>query len=305
MGVYPSVTLTPDEERTVVDYTVQMGRAFGIVGLMNIQFVIMHNVGLDDTLGPSTVYVLEVNVRSSRTVPFISKVTGIPLVNLATKVMMGATLQELGYSGGLSPKRDLVAVKAPVSSMSKLMGVDTYLGPEMKSTGEVMGIDTSLAPALAKALQAASLMMPPVGAVLMSIADRDKSEAVSIARQLAAHGYDIYATEGTAVVLQAVGITVAGIPGKVSEGGDFTTVDLIQEGRVHGVVNTMSGHRTPLRDGFEIRRAATEAGIPCYTSLDTFRVVVQSLVDGAEAQNYSVLRLSEYLEGTRDDNLPA
>ena len=298
MGVYPSVTLTPEEEQDVVDYTVQLGRAFGIVGLMNIQFVVMPK---DDSPGRSTVYVLEVNVRSSRTVPFISKVTGVPLVNLATKVMMGKTLNEMGYSSGLWPKKNLVAVKAPVSSMSKLIGVDTYLGPEMKSTGEVMGIDTSLAPALAKALQAANLRMPPKGGVLVSVADRDKSEALAITRKLAAHGYEIFATEGTAEVFRAVGVEVVGVPNKVSEGGELTTVDLINQGRVHGVVNTMSGHRTPLRDGFEIRRAATEVGIPCYTSLDTFRVAVDAVIDGEGAQNYNILRLTEYLEGVNGD----
>jgi carbamoyl-phosphate synthase large subunit len=305
MAVYPGVTLTPQEEQTVVDYTIQLGRAFGIVGLMNIQFVVMPNVGPDGAPGPSTVYVLEVNVRSSRTAPFISKVTGVPLVNLATKVMMGKTLKDLGYSSGLWPKKGLVAVKAPVSSMAKLVGVDTYLGPEMKSTGEVMGIDISLAPALAKALQAANLMMPQTGAVLISVADRDKPEVLPLARQLAAHGYEIYATEGTAAVLQAIGVKVADIPSKVSEGGKTTTVDLIRDGKVQGVVNTVSGHRMPLRDGFEIRRAAIEVGIPCYTSLDTFRVAVQALTGGEAARAYSIRRMSEYLDGKADASLTA
>ena len=149
-------------------------------------------------------------------------------------------------------------------SMAKLMGVDTYLGPEMKSTGEVMGIDTSLAPRLTKALQAARLMLPHSGGILISVSDREKAEVVPIARRLAAHGYEVYATEGTATVLRAVGIEVAGVPAKVSEGteGEGTTTDLIRDGLVHAVVNTMSGNRVPLRDGFEIRRARHRAGHP-------------------------------------------
>ena len=305
MAVYPSASLTGAEEDSIVDYTVHLGRELGIVGLMNIQYVVMPNEPEGGSPASSTVYVLEVNVRSSRTVPFISKVTGVPLVKLATKVMRGRSLKEMGYEGGLWPKRDLVAVKAPVSSMAKLVGVDTYLGPEMKSTGEVMGVDTELAPALFKALQAASLMMPESGAVLVSIADRDKPEALPILRRLAEHGHSIYATEGTAAVMEAVGVPVAGVAGKVSDGGSGTTVDLIQAGTVHGVVNTMSGRRMPLQDGFEIRRAATEAGVPCYTSLDTFRVAVDALTgagDEAGGAGYHIRRLSEYVRGGSGGN---
>jgi carbamoyl-phosphate synthase large subunit len=185
--------------------------------------------------------------------------------------------------------------------MAKLVGVDTYLGPEMKSTGEVMGVDTELAPALFKALQAASLMMPGSGGVLVSVADRDKPEALPIVRKLADHGYRIYATEGTAAIMEAVGIPIAGVPGKFSDGGTRTTVDLIREGAIHGVVNTMTGHRMPLHDGFEIRRAAAEVGIPCYTSLDTFRVAVDALTgaghDGEDGHAYHIRRLEEYVGG--------
>ena len=309
MAVYPAPSLSEDDERQIVDYTVQLGREFGIIGLMNIQFVVVHNENQDGSPAPSTVYVLEVNVRSSRTVPFISKVTEVPMVSLATRVIMGRSLKEMGYESGLWPRKPLVAVKAPVSSMSKLMGVDTYLGPEMKSTGEVMGIDTALAPALTKALQAARLMLPQSGGILISVSDRDKTEMVPIARQLASHGYDVYATEGTATILRAVGIEVAGVPVKFSEGvGNdelTTTTDLIRDNVVHAVVNTMSGDRVPMRDGFEIRRAATEQGIPCYTSLDTFRVAVESVTGGAEAGDYSIMRLDEYVSGETARDLSA
>ena len=170
-----------------------------------------------------------------------------------------------------------------------------------------MGIDTSLAPALTKALQAARLMLPQSGGILISVSDREKAEVVPIARRLAGHGYEVYATEGTATILRAVGIEVAGVPAKVSEGeeGAGTTTDLIRDGHVHAVVNTMSGNRVPRRDGFEIRRAATEQGIPCYTSLDTFRVAVDSVTGGAEAGEYSIMRLDEYVNGRPSDEFQA
>jgi len=294
MGVYPGMTLTPEEENLVTDYTVQLGRAFGIKGLMNIQFVIMQNKEDDTTKASPTVYVLEVNVRSSRTIPFISKVTGVPMVNIAAKVTLGKSLSSMGYSSGLYPKKNLVAVKAPVSSMAKLSGADTYLGPEMKSTGEVMGIDITIEGALFKALQAANLMMPVKGGLLVTVSDRDKDEVTEITKKLMNADYKIYATAGTAKILQESGIVITDIPNKYSETGSINTVDLINQGVVNVVVNTMSGHRTPLQDGFEIRRAATEAGIPCYTSLDTFSVAVDAMNNGGQ---YNIRRLSEYVEG--------
>ena len=294
MGVYPGMTLTPEEENLVTDYTVQLGRAFGIKGLMNIQFVIMQNTDDDTTKASPTVYVLEVNVRSSRTIPFISKVTGVPMVNIAAKVTLGKSLSSMGYSSGLYPKKNLVAVKAPVSSMAKLSGADTYLGPEMKSTGEVMGVDITIEGALFKALQAANLMMPVKGGLLVTVSDRDKDEVTEITKKLMNADYKIYATAGTAKILQESGIVITDIPNKYSETGSINTVDLINQGVVNVVVNTMSGHRTPLQDGFEIRRAATEAGIPCYTSLDTFRVAVDAMNNGGQ---YNIRRLSEYVEG--------
>ena len=294
MGVYPGITLTSEEENLVTDYTVQLGRAFGIKGLMNIQFVIMQNKEDDTTKAPPTVYVLEVNVRSSRTIPFISKVTGVPMVNIAAKVTLGKSLASMGYSSGLYPKKNLVAVKAPVSSMAKLSGADTYLGPEMKSTGEVMGVDITIEGALFKALQAANLMMPVKGGLLVTVSDRDKDEVTEITKKLMNADYKIYATAGTAKILQESGIVITDIPNKYSETGSINTVDLINQGVVNVVVNTMSGHRTPLQDGFEIRRAATEAGIPCYTSLDTFSVAVDAMNNGGQ---YNIRRLSEYVEG--------
>ena len=179
MAVYPGLNLTQQETDTIVDYAVRIGLALKVKGLMNVQYVIMPANGAVS----SRVYVFEVNPRASRTIPFISKVTGVPMVNVATKVMLGNSLKEQGYSTGLWPERKLVGIKAPVFSMSKLPGVDTYLSPEMKSTGEVMGIDYTFDAALTKALLAAGLMLPPQGAILLSIADRDKPEALPIIRQ--------------------------------------------------------------------------------------------------------------------------
>jgi carbamoyl-phosphate synthase large subunit len=225
-------------------------------------------------------------------VPFLSKVTGVPMVRLATLIMTGRTLAEQGYSGGLWPKQKLVAVKAPVFSMAKLGGVDTYLGPEMKSTGEVMGIDYSYAPALTKALMAAGLALKPEGALLLSIADHDKLAALPLVRQLHERGYTFFATEGTAVLLQAVGLPVRMIPKKLDQGSP-NVVDVIRSRQVVGVINTITGDRTPLKDGFQIRRAAAENGIPCFTSLDTAEVAVRVAVAGGN--DYGVARLGEYL----------
>ena len=239
----------------------------------------------------SLVYVLEVNPRASRTVPFLSKITGVPMVQLATRIMMGVSLEAQGYESGLWPSGNIVGIKAPVFSMSKLAGVDTYLGPEMKSTGEVMGIDYDFNAALAKALLAGGMMLPPEGAILVSIADRDKAEGVKIIRNLASLPYKLYATEGTAEMLRALDVPVTTVA-KVGKGHP-DVVEVIEQGMVNTVINTMTGHRTPLRDGFEIRRAAAERRIPCFTSLDTARAAVESLTRGP--QNYNVMTMKEYL----------
>ncbi|MEE8353113.1 MAG: carbamoyl phosphate synthase large subunit, partial [Dehalococcoidales bacterium] len=267
----------------------RIGLGLEVKGLMNIQFVIMPA----EESRAASVYVIEVNPRASRTIPFISKVTGVPMVRLAVKVMLGQSLAKQGYQTGLFPKRRLFGIKAPVFSMSKLAGVDTYLGPEMKSTGEVMGIDYTFEAALAKALQAAGLMLPPRGGILLSIADRDKPEVLPIIRRLYQAGYDLYATEGTAVMIEGLGLPVTMITKKLSEGHP-NVVDVIQSGTVHGVLNTITGGTSALRDGFMIRRTATEKRIPCFTSLDTARAAAEALVNGSQA--FSVQPLPDYRE---------
>ncbi|MDP6501715.1 MAG: carbamoyl phosphate synthase large subunit, partial [Dehalococcoidales bacterium] len=287
MGVYPGVNLTEQEVETVVDYTIRIGLGLEARGLMNIQFVIMPGT----TTQQSSVYVLEVNPRASRTIPFISKVTGVPMINVATKVMLGESLLKQGYDAGLWKMQKLVAVKAPVFSMSKLIGVDTYLGPEMKSTGEVMGIDYTFEAALAKALLAAGLMLPPQGTILLSIADKDKPEALPIIRDLLSIGYQLYATEGTAAMIDEAGLPVKMITKKLNEGHP-NVVDVINQEAVNGIVNTITGGRISLQDGFQIRRAATEKRIPCFTSLDTARAAVATLVN--RGQVHSVRPFPDY-----------
>jgi carbamoyl-phosphate synthase large subunit len=269
-----------------------MGRALGVRGLFNVQYVLF---GGD-------IYVIELNPRASRTVPFLAKVTGVPMVDLAVRVGLGERLRDLPWGVGLRPAQELVAAKAPVFSMSKLTQVDTYLGPEMKSTGEVMGIGATAAEALGKALLAAGTGLPPRGrgsGVLLSIADRDKAEAANLIRLLADRGFDLLATEGTArYIAQTLGLPVESITKKLSEGHP-NVIDVIQAGCLAAVVNTVTGDRRPLRDGFYIRRAATERRIPVYTSLDTLRAALTGLTLDDVPAEVRALGRGEQAAGSR------
>ncbi len=286
MAVYPGINLTSTEVDTLVEYTQRIALGLEVRGLLNVQYVIM----AED--GESKVYVLEVNPRASRTVPFLAKVTGVPMVRLAVNAALGKTLREQGYEGGLWPRQPLVAVKAPVFSMSKLIGVDTYLGPEMKSTGEVMGVDRTFSAALAKAVISAEMALPPNGGVLLSISDKTKPDAIPVIRRLHEAGYKLYATEGTAAVIAALGMPVEQVTKRLDQGHP-NVLDVINGGLVNCVINTPEGGRTTaLRDGFQIRRAATERRIPCFTSIDTARAATEALLAGA--QTFSVRPLPEY-----------
>jgi len=297
LSIYPGINLTQAEVNAMVDYTTRIGLALGIKGLMNVQMVIMRDPALNSlSAGRSTVYVFEVNPRASRTVPFISKVTGVPMVRIATKVMAGISLKEQGYEGGLWRRQNLVGIKAPVFSMSKLIGVDSYLGPEMKSTGEVMGIDYSFEAALVKALLAAGLMLPQGGSLLLSIADKDKDEISPLIKQLHSLHHELYATEGTAEMIESMGLPVKMVTKKLSEGHP-NVVDVIQDNSVSGVINTITGGRIPLKDGLDIRRAAAEKRIPCFTSLDTARVAIGALANSGQLFNVQPLR--EYLRKSK------
>ncbi len=283
-AVYPPQSLSQAVKDLVVDYTVRLARALNVRGMINIQYV----------LHGDSVYVLEVNPRSSRTVPYLSKITGIPMVNLATKLIMGRTLKELGYKGGLYPESRFVGVKAPVFSFAKLLQVDISLGPEMKSTGEVMGVHHDYKVALYKALVAAGSMFHKQGTVLATIADRDKAEAVPIIKGLAELGYKIFATAGTAAALTAAGLQVEQVK-KVHEGSPHI-VDLIRENKLNLVINTLTKGKAPERDGFRIRRAAVEHGIPCLTSLDTAAVILEVLAAGKDSEDSRLVPLQDYLQ---------
>ena len=301
MAIYPGLTLSDVEVDTIVEYTTRIGKELNVKGLMNIQYVV---VGGDTYRSPNNnniqnketqIYVIEVNPRSSRTIPFISKITGVPMVKLAIKAMLGKKLPELGYQGGLWEKQQLVGVKAPVFSMSKLAGVDTFLGPEMKSTGEVMGLDETYESAVAKALMASNMMLPEKGAILISIRDEDKADSINLIRELDEMGYSFFATEGTATVINGLGLPVVMVPKRL-DGSDPNVVDIISNGTVDAVINTTTGDREVMQDGFHIRRAAVDRRIPCFTSLDTARVAVETLATGGT--RFNVKTVQEYMTKT-------
>ncbi|GIP51771.1 MULTISPECIES: carbamoyl-phosphate synthase large subunit [Paenibacillus] len=265
IAVYPPQYLSDELKDKIVDITTKIAKELKTVGLVNIQFVIYKN----------EVYVIEVNPRSSRTVPFLSKVTNIPMANVATKAILGTKLKELGYEDGLWPESDQVSVKVPVFSFAKLRRVEPTLGPEMKSTGEVMGRDPQYAKALYKGLIGAGMKIPTTGAIIATVADKDKQEAVELLRGFYNLGYKIIATEGTAAALIEEGIHVTTVH-KLTEGVP-NILDLIRNGEAHFVINTLTKGKEPERDGFRIRREAVENGIVCMTSLDTVRALLNML----------------------------
>lgn len=274
IGVYPPQSLSEGVKQKLVSYTMDLARGLNIVGLLNIQYVITN----DD------VYVLEVNPRSSRTVPFLSKITNVPMAKIATKVILGQKLKEQGYESGLVPEQDGVFVKVPVFSFEKLRRVDITLGPEMKSTGEVMGKDTTLEKALYKGMIAAGMKIQEFGTVLLTVSDKDKEEALSLARRFANIGYQLMATEGTAKYLENAGVRVKTV-GKIGSEG-HNLLDVIRSGEAQFVINTLTKGKQPQRDGFRIRRESVENGVPCLTSLDTAAAilkVIESMTFSAEA----------------------
>ena len=281
-AVYPAQNLLPAERDEIVALTRRIAQALPVKGLLNIQFIVENG----------RVWMLELNPRASRTVPFLTKVTGVPLVKLAVAIALGSSLAAEGYArgDGLWPTGSLVALKAPVFSMAKLLDVDTYLGPEMKSTGEVIGIDRSFAPALWKSLVAAGLAPARSGKILVTVADKDKPEVIAIIEGFHWLGYDLVATSGTAALIRSLGVDVAEVR-KLAEGSQ-DILKLIRSGECAAVINTPTLGKTVDRDGFLIRRAAVEARVPCLTSLDTALAVVTAL--RASAVTVSVAPLAEY-----------
>ncbi|GIQ67929.1 carbamoyl-phosphate synthase large subunit [Xylanibacillus composti] len=265
IAVYPPQSISPEIKEQIVNITIDIAKKLKTVGLVNIQFVVFQGQA----------YVIEVNPRSSRTVPFLSKVTNVPMANVATRLILGQKLKDLGYSEGLWREDSYVSVKVPVFSFAKLRRVDTTLGPEMKSTGEVMGRDTSYAKALYKGLIGAGMKIPTSGTIIATVADKDKEEAVGILRGFYNMGFKLVATGGTAKALEEAGMFVTRV-NKLSEGSP-NILDMIRTGGAQIVVNTLTKGKTPQRDGFRIRREAVENGIVCMTSLDTVNALLTVL----------------------------
>ena len=266
ISVYPAHTISDAIKKKITDYTEKLAQALHVVGLINIQFIVMNE----------EVYVIEVNPRSSRTVPYISKVTGIPIVDLATKVIIGNTLKGMGYTPGLQPEAEYVAVKMPVFSFEKLRGAEISLGPEMKSTGECLGIAKTFDEALYKAFLGAGIVLPKYKQMIMTVKDADKPEAVGVAKRFAALGYKIYATRSTAKYLQEHGVDALWVNKITQESPNV--MDLILGHKIDLVIDTPTqGHVDKTRDGFLIRRNAIETGVHCITAMDTANALATSL----------------------------
>lgn len=265
ISVYPAQTLSKSIRETIIEYTRKLALELKVIGLVNIQYVVYNN----------QVYVIEVNPRSSRTVPYISKVTGIPMVDIATKIILGKSLKEQGYQSGLYPESEYVAVKVPVFSFEKLHDVDTQLGPEMKSTGECLGIARNFADALFKGLVAAGYKMKRSGGVLISVRDTDKQEIIGVADKFARLGFEIYATSGTASVLNR-NMIAANVVKKVSE-GEPNIMTLLESGKIDYVISTSEKGRKPARDSVKLRRKSVERSICCLTAIDTANAVADIL----------------------------
>lgn len=285
IAVYPPQTLSDKVKATIVDYTGRLARGLKVKGLINIQYVIVDE----------EVYVIEVNPRSSRTIPFLSKITAVPMVDVATRVAIGETLKGMGYTPGLMPERPYVAVKVPVFSFAKMQHVDISLGPEMKSTGEVMGIDYQYSRALYKGIVGAGMNVPQAGTILVTVADKDKPEAGEIAKEFARLGYELVATSGTAKYLRSLGLQVGTVPKLHEQQPEI--IEMIKAGKINMVINTLTKGRDFDSDGFKIRRAAVEHAILCLTSMDTANAVFDVLSIIRERKFLYVLALQDYVGG--------
>ena len=281
ISIYPAQNLNQKVTDTIVRYTGLLAKELHAVGLINIQYVVYNN----------EVYVIEVNPRSSRTVPYISKVTGIPMVDLATKIMLGETLKSLGYESGLYPSGDYVAVKVPVFSFEKLQDVDTMLGPEMKSTGECLGIGRTFEDALLKGLIAAGYDLKKEGGVLISVRDSDKQEIIPIADRFSRMGFELYGTSGTANVLNH-NMIATNLVRKISE-GEPNTITLLESGKIHYMISTSEKGRMPARDSVKMRRKSVERSICCLTSIDTASALSKILESGRSIDDVELVDITK------------
>ncbi len=266
IAVYPAWNVSDELTEKIISASKQLAVDLNTKGLVNIQYLIYDN----------DLYVIEVNPRSSRTVPYITKVTGVPMVDLATRAMLGEKLKDMGYGTGLYPTSPYVAVKVPIFSFEKLADVDNHLGPEMKSTGEVLGIASTMEEAIYKGLIAAGYKMKKSGGVMITVRDSDKPEVADLAKRYSELGFSIYATRGTANVISRVGIPVT-VVDKIHE-GEENTITLLESGKINYVISTSSKGRLPSRDSVKIRRKTVERSIPCLTSIDTANALAQSLM---------------------------
>ena len=279
ISVYPAHTIEAAVKEKIGEYTKRLAKALHVRGLINIQFIAMGD----------EVYVIEVNPRSSRTVPYISKVTGIPIVDLATQVMIGKTIRELGYEPGLQKEAGYVAIKMPVFSFEKIRGAEISLGPEMKSTGECLGIAGTFREALYKAFLGAGIDLPKHRQMIITVKDADKGEAIEISRRFEKLGYTIYATRSTAAALKEAGVKARKV-NKIQQESP-TVMDLILGHKIDLVIDTPTQGRDKSRDGFLIRRTAIETGVTCLTSLDTARALVTSL-ENAQADVLTLIDIA-------------
>ena len=282
IAVYPPYDMSERIKQTIIDYTGKLAKELKVIGLMNVQYVVYDH----------QVYVIEVNPRSSRTVPYVSKVTGVPMVDLATKCMLGMKLKDMGYESGLVPNAAYTAVKVPVFSFEKLHNVDTHLGPEMKSTGEVLGIAKTFEEALFKGLIAAGQKLTHEGAVLMTVRDNDKRELLDIADKFLGLGFKLYATPGTANFLNQHMIP-ASVAHHASEEGPNNVIDLLNSGKISYVISTSKKGRSPQKDSVKLRRKAVEHGIVCLTSLDTAKALADCIAMNKTVQDIELVDITK------------
>jgi carbamoyl-phosphate synthase large subunit len=271
--VYPPLNVPEKHKQTILRYTRDLAKHLGVIGLINVQFIIYQD----------QVYIIEANPRSSRTIPYISKVTGVPIIDLATKVMLGSKLKDLGYGVDIYPEADYYAVKMPVFSFEKLTDVDTNLGPEMKSTGECLGLAKSFPQALRKAFKGANMKVPKKGSrVILTVKDQDKQEAAELAKEMVELGMELYATRGTHAYLSQQGIPVKFVHRLGAAHPNIE--DMIQSGVVDMILNTPRRTQQEDGDGWKIRRSAVEHSVLCLTSTDTCRAILTARREGHKEQ---------------------
>ena len=282
ISVYPTQNVSKENEAEIIDYTKRIAKELNVIGMINIQFII----------SDGKVYIIEVNPRSSRTVPYISKVTNLPMIEIATRVMLGEKLKDLGYGIDLYKKTEYICVKMPVFSFEKIKNADTSLGPEMKSTGEVLGVSKKFEEAVLKAFIASNVNVSTKGGnILITVRDKDKEEMLPIAKKFYDKGFTIYATQGTAKFLKMNNID-AKIVEKIWEGKD-SIIDLIQSGKLNFVINTPTKGKQANRDGFKIRRMAVECKIPCFTSLDTVSALYKAIANGTTEKDLNPVDITK------------